>query len=303
MSDTGERLGWAGEAADAAAQAEPEARPRFRVRERRPDAVKPRRARVEGIAASFAHALEQRQLFVLLPFAIILGLVASLLASEAPEPWALATVGAIVVMALWLARRTLVLLRVLALATAFWAGFSLLAVHGALFGTPMLWGSVYGTYQARVDEVVSVTPQGRRIVVSAIKPIAPAKPVGFHRARILVKSGPPLAPGDILQGPIRFYAVPGPAVPNAYDSEFHAYFDGIGAYGDATRPVSLISPGSPTAPDRLIDDVRQSIGARISGVLEEPARGIARALITGDQTGVSDASRQVMATAGLAHVL
>ncbi|HVX82168.1 MAG TPA: ComEC/Rec2 family competence protein, partial [Devosiaceae bacterium] len=46
-----------------------------------------------------------------------------------------------------------------------------------------------------------------------------------------------------------------------------------------------------------------TIGARIAAVLSEPANGIARALITGDQTGVTDASRQVMATAGLAHVL
>jgi competence protein ComEC len=303
MSDTEGELGRPLDAAAAEARIEPAARPRFLVRQRGPDPVVPRKARVRGLAASFRHALEQRQLFVLLPYAVIAGLVASLVATDPPAPAALIVVGIGIAMALWLARKTLTLLRCLAIAAAFWTGFSLLAIHGALVGTPMLRGSVYGTYQARVDGVVAVTAEGRRIVVSGISPMPPAKPVAFRRARILVKSGPPLAPGDIISGPIRFYAVPGPAVPNAYDSEFHSYFDGIGAYGDATRAVTLVSAGSPTAPDRLIEDVRQTIGARIAAALTDPAQGIARALITGDQTDVTEQARQTMATAGLAHVL
>ncbi|HVW91009.1 MAG TPA: ComEC/Rec2 family competence protein [Devosia sp.] len=265
--------------------------------------VRPRKAKVKGLAASASHALEQRQLFVLLPFAIIAGLVASLVAAEPPEPLALAAVAVLIVAALWLARRSLVALRLLTLTAAFWVGFSLLAIHGALFGTPMLFGSLYGTYQARVDGIAAVTDKGRRIVVSDISPVGNAKPARFRRARILVKAGPPLAPGDIIEGPIRFYAVPGPVLPNAYDSEFHAYFDGIGAFGTTTKPIGLVRAGDFSAPDRLIDTVRQSIGARIEAALAEPAQGIARALITGDQTGVTDAARQTMATAGLAHVL
>jgi competence protein ComEC len=299
-----------GSAADAAvaaeqtdARAQASARRRFVVRRHGPEPIKPRKARLKGLGASAAHALEQRQLFVLLPFAIIFGLVASLVASTPPAPIALIAVGVAVVLLLWVARRSITALRVLAVFAAFWTGFCLLAVHGALFGTPMLFGSAYGTYHARVDGVVAVTPTGRRIIVSDITPVPPAKPVAFRRARILIKSGPTLAPGDILEGQIRFYSVPGPAVPNSYDSEFHSYFDGIGAYGDASKPVTLVTPGSPAAPDRLIDNVRQAIGARIAAVLSDPAQGIARALITGDQTGVTQDSRQIMATAGLAHVL
>jgi competence protein ComEC len=213
MSDTGEALGRLAEAADMDAPARRAARPVFRVPSPAPETVKPRRAAVRGLSASFAHALEQRQLFVLLPYAVILGLIASLVAAEPPEPWALAAVALALAAALWLARRHLATARLLLLAASFWTGFSLLALHGALFGTPMLWGSLYGAYQARVDEVVSVTPEGRRIIVSGVTPMAPAKPVTFRRARILVKAGPPLAPGDIIEGPIRFYAIPGPRCP------------------------------------------------------------------------------------------
>jgi len=279
------------------------AKRRFVARRPAVDLVRGRKAHTVGLFASAAHALEQRQLFVLLPYAIILGLVASLVADAPPAPAALAIVALGLLMALWLSRRVLVALRVFAILAAFWCGFSLLAVHGALFGTPMLYGSAYGTFEARVDGVVAVTEKGRRMVISDIVPVPPTKAVAFKRARILVKDGPPLAPGDIIRGPIRFYAVPGPVLPNAYDSEFHSYFDGIGAYGDATRAISLVRAGDAVAPDRLIDDIRQSIGARISVALAQPADGIARALITGDQTGVTDGARQIMATAGLAHVL
>ena len=51
---------------------------------------------------------------------------------------------------------------------AAWVGFCLLPVHGALFGTEMLTRPVYGTYQARVDEILSETPGEKRIVVSTI---------------------------------------------------------------------------------------------------------------------------------------
>src|SRR3569833_628953 len=204
MSDTGQELGPPLEAAEVEARGKAPSRPLFFVRSRGPAPVRGRKARVEGLTASFSHALEQRQLFVLLPYGIILGLVASLVADAPPEPLALGLVATGLAMALWLARRTVTLLRSLLLAAAFWTGFSLLAVHGALFGTPMLHGSVYGTYQVRVDSVVAV------------------------------------APGDVIEGAIRFYSVPGPAVPNAYDSELHSYFDGIGAYGDAGKPVTLV---------------------------------------------------------------
>jgi competence protein ComEC len=148
------------EAEAGAARVEPRQRRRFVAARRRDVGVRPRKAPVRGLFASAAHALEQRQLFVLLPFAIIAGIVASLLASEPPEPVALGAIGILLTLCLWLARRHLAALRLLTLTAAFWIGFSLLEIHGALFGTPMLSGSLYGTYQARVDGIVSVTDAG-----------------------------------------------------------------------------------------------------------------------------------------------
>lgn len=281
---------------------EPAARPRFRLRRPTIDAPKSRRARVKGLWRSTAHALEQRQLFVLLPFAMIAGVIVSLLASAEPAPWALAAVGVAIALVLWFARRSLVATRLAALAAAFWIGFSLLTIHGALFGTPMLRGAAYGAFQARIDDVLADAPEGRRVIISAITPVLPTQPVPFRRARVLIKNGPPVAPGDIVAGNIYFYAVPGPALPQAFDAEFAAYFEGIGAYGSATS-LKLVRSADAPAPDRLVDTIRQTISARIDAVLTQPSAGIARAIINGDQTEVQEGPRKIMATAGLAHVL
>ncbi len=258
--------------------------------------------RRNGLLESFATAFEHRRLFILLPFAIIAGLITSLATPSAPDPVALAIGAALLPATLPFAWRHLLALRLIGLAAAFWLGFSLLAVHAALFGTSMLNRPVFGTYQMRIDEVVSETTEEARVIVSAIVPVEQARAVPVRRARIVTK-GAMLAPGDIIRAPVRFYSVPGPVLPNGFDTQFHGYFDGIGAYGNATQPVKIISTGSGTAPERIIDATRRGIAARIDQTLSQPAAGVARALINGDQSAVTDEVRETMSIAGLAHVL
>lgn len=268
----------------------------------RPPLSRTARNRWPGLVASAAAALEQRRLFVLLPFALIGGLVAALLAGAPPVPWQLATVAAALVAGLAAA---LVLgrgWRPALLALAFWVGVSLLSVHGALFGTPMLDRPVYGRFEARIDQIVSETGSRWRLIVSSIVPEGDARPVAVRRARIVVDGGPDVAPGDVIRAPIRFYPVPGPVVPGGHDTQFHAYFDGIGAYGSTTGAVEIVRRGGGGAA-RLVDAVRRGIAERIDAQLSPPAAGIARAIVNGDQSAVTDAAREVMATAGLAHVL
>src|SRR5690606_35952771 len=73
--------------------------------------------------------------------------------------------------------------------------------------------------------------------------------------------------------------------------------------GNATRPIELVSDAAGATPVHLVDTVRRGIAARIDKALSQPAAGIARALITGDQSAVVDDARETLATAGLAHVL
>lgn len=259
--------------------------------------------RTAGLAGSVARSFAERRLFVLLPFFIIAGLIASTAVRADPEPWALAAVGMALIAAIVLARGTDAWRRVAILAAGFWFGFSLLAIHGALVGTEMLSRVAYGTYEARIDEVISEDATGRRVVVSGIVPITDARSLPVRRARIVAAGEGHLAPGDVIRAPIRFYPVPGPVTPGGFDSQFHAYFDGIGAYANTTAAVEVVAAGEPTGLARIIDSVRGTIAERIDLALSQPAAGIARALITGDQSAVDDEAREVMSVAGLAHVL
>ncbi len=256
-----------------------------------------------GLMGALGAALEHRRLFILLPFVVILGLIASLLPPTAPDPALLAAMAVLVLLVLPFAAWSLLLLRAGIVGAAFWAGFSLLAVHGALFGTPMLARPVYGTYDMRIDEVLTRAGDGTRAIVSSIRPAADARPLPVRRARVVIPTAEALAPGDTLRAPVRFYEVPGPVLPNGFDTQFHAYFDGIGAYGAVTGAVERVDAGGPTDPGRVIDAVRGGIASRIDAVLAQPSAGVARALITGDQSEVDEVARETMATAGLAHVL
>lgn len=259
--------------------------------------------RPHGLLSSLGAALEGRRLIVLLPFAMIAGLTACFELPEDLSPAAL-IFGSIVIAVLGLiASASLAAIRLVACLAAFWLGFCLFPIHGALLGTPMLDRPIYGSYRAQVDEIVSGTPGAERVIVSVIAPTHGDRPLPVRRARLLVKGGPTLAPGDVIEGRFRFAPVPGPVYPGGFDTQFHSYFDGIGAYGNSIKPPALVSSGNPSEPARLIDSIRQGIAAKIDAVLPEPSGGVARAIINGDQSEVTDDARTAMATAGIAHVL
>lgn len=253
------------------------------------------------MAAALAAELAARRLFVLLPFAMIAGLIAYAVVPVEPQAWALAAGGvAILVLAVGLRQsRWLALAGMLA---CFWLGACLLPLHGLWFGTAMLEHPAYGTFEARVDEIVSATESDRRVIVSALTPIADTRPVPVERARLVVPPQPPLAPGDRIRAKMRLTPVPGPVLPGSYDGQFHAYFAGVGAYGAVTSEFAQISSGSQLDVSRWVEQLRMGIGARIDEELDGAAAAIGRAMVVGDQSGITDETREVMAQSGLAHI-
>ena len=254
-----------------------------------------------GLVAAIGQAFERRRLLVLSPFAMILGVMLAL--SLPPSPLALGVVG--VALALGLARSGArpITFRLLVIAASAAIGYGLPLVHGALSGTEMLARPAYGTYQMRVDQVLSTPQSGQRLVISDISAGPDTRSLPIRRARIVAKTDLALAPGDVISAPVRFYPVPGPVLPDSHDPQLHGYFDGIGAYGATTAEVTRVATGQSAAPGRLIDQTRRRIAARIDQTLSQPSAGVARALIIGDQSEVLDETRDIMATAGLAHVL
>ena len=240
-------------------------------------------------------------MFVLLPFAMILGLAGYVQLPEEPSPLAL---GGLVLLALGLLgalRRSMQVLWA-GLLTAALLGACLLPIHGWLFGTPMLAWPAYGLFEARVDEIVSATDEDRRVIVTALLPLEGTRAVPIRKARLTVPPQPPLAPGDIIRARMRLAPVPGPILPGAFDGQFHAYFAGVGAYGTATSDFALVQTGSSYDLLRGVELLRMGIGQRIDAQLDGVSAAIGRAMVVGDQSAISDETRYVMAQSGLAHI-
>jgi competence protein ComEC len=269
---------------------------------RAPSSRSDRRLRRPQLGQAVAEALATRRVFVLLPFAGIGGLVSYAGLPFEPAGWALVAIGVALMLAVALSLRNLAALRVVVLLAAFWGGFCLLAVHGALGGSDMLRYPLFGEYQGVVDEILSATAEERRIVVSNLRPVGDAVAVPINKARLLIPPEPPLRPGDTIEGKLRLAPVPGPILPGAFDGQFHAFFAGIGAYGNATGAVTRIAEASGFDLGRSVEDLRRNIGVRLDSQLEGAAAAIARAMVVGDQSTISDETREVMAASGLAHI-
>lgn len=232
---------------------------------------------------------------------MIAGLIAYAGLPDEPQAWALAGVG-LALAALWLVLRQSARRQLAGLLLAFWAGFCLLPLHGLWFGTPMLAFPAYGTFEGRVEDIVSATETARRVIVSNLTPVAGSRAVPMARARLVVPPVPDLAPGDRIRGQMRFAPVPGPVLPGSFDGQFHAFFAGVGAYGTVTGDFARIGEGSALDGHRSIEQLRMAIGARIATQLGGAAAAIGRAMVVGDQSGISDETRAVMAASGLAHI-
>lgn len=167
----------------------------------------------------------------------------------------------------------------------------------------MLQYPAFGTYEGKIVRILSVRDDGQRVIISNITALDGARDVPIRRARLLIRDGPALSRGDVIRGPIRLAQVPGPVVPGGFDSQFHGYFDGVGAFGNTTRRPEIIHHGTGKSLGGITDNLRKEIGTRIDAVLQSPASGIARALTIGDQSGITSETRTTMAAAGLAHIL
>ena len=242
--------------------------------------------------------IEQRRIFILLPFALIAGIILYRIAGFEPASQHVA-IGVLLAVLLAAATR----LRALALPlVAVAIGFAALPVHGALFGTVMLGAPKYGHYEMRLDSVIFDDGEAQRWLVSSITARDERDDPGVRRARLAAPGDVHVEPGDIIESRVRFYPVPAPVLPGGYDAQFSGYFAGIGAYGSILGEP-LVIPTEEGGAYRLIEYIRKAIAERILAVLKPNIGGIAMALINGDQSRVTEDDWATMALVGLAHVL
>jgi competence protein ComEC len=256
----------------------------------------------EDLRAAIVDAVTQRRNFILFPFAMIAGLIVYRVLPDEPASTSPAILIGITLVATWMGRDRAHIRETALLAAMFAVGMALLPVHAAFFGTPMLEAPRYGTFTARIEAVTYDDGSQQRWVLSNITGAPEWTVPDIRFARVTVPGSYTVSPGDTLTARIRFYPVPPPAVPGGYDSQFVSHFDGIGAYGTALGDIE-ISKSDEGGLARAVKNIRAAITARIVSQLGERIGGIAAALVTGDQSRITEDDRNLMASAGIAHVI
>ena len=98
-----------------------------------------------------------------------------------------------------------------------------------------------------------------------------------------------------------------PALPGDYDFGRQAWFAGIGAVGYSLSPPSIDDAAAAPPADLAlwagVQRVRQAIGARIAAALPGETGAIAKALITGERGGISEATNDAFRDSGILHIL
>ena len=266
-------------------------------------------ARSPSARLGIALEVERERWFYWIPVALGAGIATYFaLPNEPPPAVAALLVAAAVGLRMALPRTTL-----LSLATGvvviFAAGFALISMRATLVAGPVLQQrmgpvEVYGF----VEMVEPREGRGERITLRIAKLGQLDRVSTPLRARIrTMKRLDGLAAGDAII--VRAHLAPpaGPALPGGFDFARHAYFSGIGAVGYAlTLPVRDASAGPVPLELRLsasVQRLRQAIGARVDRVLTGEPAAIAKALITGERGGISEATNTAYRDSGLFHIL
>jgi len=180
------------------------------------------------------------------------------------------------------------------------AGLALTWVRAELVAAPRIMRPMVIATTGRVERIEHLAGRG----VDRLTILADGDHQGL-RMRVSFPIGdlPPITPGARLSFRARLMPPAPPAVPGGYDFARMAWFRGIGASGTALGHPRIIERASPAGFWQWVDGLRAPLTAHLQSSIGGDEGGIAAALVTGDQGGVSDDAAQALRDAGLAHLL
>ena len=204
---------------------------------------------------------------------------------------------------LWGGRRVPILL----LAAAIALGFSLAKFRADLVATPLLAAT---TAEVAVSgEVIAVdraTASRLTLILApvSIEGLAAEKLPRRIRLSLPEKAGHP-PPGSTVSFKARLSPLPAPVMPGGFDYARKLWFQGIGATGRVTSPVTVTGGGAGNGEwlDMRLASLRTLMGKRIHAALDEPYASFAEALITGERSKIPPEINRSLQISGLFHIL
>lgn len=194
-------------------------------------------------------------------------------------------------------------LHLVALALCLVACGTALAGHrAARVAGPVLEWRYYGPVEGRVTEIDRSSRDRMRVTLDRVQLRDTAPDRTPLRVRLSLMGDidlPPLGQRVMLTGHLG--PPPGPAAPGSFDFRLHAWFQSLGAVGYSRTPIMAVS--APEGGMWWMHRARMRISAAIQDRIGGQAGAVASALTTGDRSGISEATNEVMRASNLYHII
>ena len=177
--------------------------------------------------------------------------------------------------------------------------------HAIAAAAPVLERTLRNVTVEGSVESIGPAERGGRLVLRVDRITRLEAPRTPERVRITAWQLPAaLRPGDLVRVRATLSPPPEPAMPGAYDFQRRAWFERLGGVGFATGRIDHVA----VAPAgnvwvHGVARIRSIVEHRIGAALDDTARGLALALITGERGAVTEPVTQAMRDSGLAHLL
>ncbi|MFV0408324.1 MAG: ComEC/Rec2 family competence protein [Paracoccus sp. (in: a-proteobacteria)] len=183
-------------------------------------------------------------------------------------------------------------------------GFGLTGLRAARVEAPVLGFRYYGPIEGRLIEIDRSARDRIRLTLDQVR-LTRMAPVRIpHKIRLSLPDGAPAPPppGTRVMLTGHLGPPPGPAEPGGFDFRRAAWFDRLGAIGYTRDPVMIAAPPEPGGMLRL-----HRLRMQLSGAMQERIGGqagaVSAALMTGDRSGITEATNQLMRDSNLYHII
>jgi competence protein ComEC len=235
------------------------------------------------------------------------GIVLYFTADREPAWWAALALAATCAVSAVLLRRHLVAFVVTLGLFATAAGFAVVTVRTALINHPVLRYAASGVTISGFVELREESQHTDRFVLRVERIEGGRMDVKPERVRLSVKRGTAPAAGSFVEVKALLDPPLQPLEPGSYDFARDLFFQGIGASGFVRGAVNIIAPPVVQSPlqraDALVQDLRDTIDARIRAVLPGDPGAIAAMLINGRRDSIDAHLYDAMFVSGIGHVL
>jgi competence protein ComEC len=187
------------------------------------------------------------------------------------------------------------------------AGFATSTWRTALVGHAVLARPAYSVSLAGFVETRDIRERTDRFVLRVTAMDTPRVHMKLERVRLSVRKGAAPAVGSFVELKARLQPPLAPLRPGSYDFGRDVFFQGIGASGFVTGAIKTVEPpvegGLALRYAAFMQDLRDTIDARIRITLDGDKRAIATALLTGRRDAITTPVNDAMFISGLGHVL